>query len=197
MYGIYDNGMVIAKFTAPLSVVSNKPIFVSDSLSLKHRVAKRSAQRWEVSSNLEPLSYNANELFALFVRKGYSETVQITIPQNFGAAAARTSVSTVPTATGSASATSVAVVDNTGIIPVGTFIRFANHSKVYMLTSTLTGAGVMSIFPELRVAVSGTVFSFKTDVLMNCYIETDTVMGMAYSDGILMDLGTVKLVEAV
>lgn len=196
MYGIYENGVVIAKFVAPVSVISNVPIFASDSLSLKRQVAKRPAQRWEVSSNLEPLSYKANDLFALFVQKGHSDVIQITMPQNFGAAALLTTTS-LPTATALGSATSVPVLNNNGLIPRGTFIKFSNHSKIYMLTQNLDGNGNMQIFPELRAAVSSASISYGKSVLMTCKIDTETVTGMSYTDGILMDLGSVKLVEDV
>jgi len=196
MYGIYVNSTVIAQFVAPISVVSNVPIFVVDALSLKRNVSKRPAQRWEILSNLEPLSYDANKLFSLFVKKGHSETISVTMPQNYGAIKTLTTTGS-PTATGTAGNSSVTVASNNGTIPEGTFIKFANHSKIYMLTETLSGNGTMYIFPNLYVSVSGTGFAYKDNVIMTAFIDTDSTTGMVYTDGILMDLGSVKLVESL
>jgi hypothetical protein len=194
MFGIYDGTKVIAKFISPLTVKSNSPIFASDALSLKRTVTKRSAQRWEITAGLEPLSYGANALFTMLVTKGQSEAFNIVMPQNYGAQLLNTSTSS-PAATGSLGASSVSVTGNVGVIPTGTFIKFANHSKVYMLTQDLSNTGTMYIYPNLLVAVAGVGFTHKGDVLMSCLFNSDTVTGMVYTDGILMDMGTVTLVE--
>jgi hypothetical protein len=195
MYGIYEGGKVIARFVAPLSITSNQPVSVSDTLSLKRQINRRSAQRWEISSNLEPLSYDANTLFANLISKGLYNTVTVLVPQNFGAKFKKTATASI-TAIGAANSTQVTISGLTsGIIPTGTFVKFANHSKIYLTTSDTTNAGTMNIFPALRLAVSGTSVTYQDDVIMNCLYDTDTTIGMSYSDGILMDMGTVKLIE--
>jgi hypothetical protein len=193
MYGIYDNGEVIARFTAPLTVKSNQPVFVSDSLSLKRFISKRSAQRWEIETGLEPLTFSAEDLMVNLVTKGYSETVTVLMPQNYGVLKRRTSTGS-PNAAGAAGATNVTISSNSGLIPRGTFVKFSSHSKIYMTTSDLTGNGTLNVFPELRANVSGRIYC-RDDVFMSCLYDTDVVSGMTYSDGIMMDLGTVRLVE--
>lgn len=195
MYGIYNNNKRLAKFVAPTSVISNRPVLMTDALSLKRNTSKRAAHRWEITSNLEPLSFGANELFALFVKKGNFETIDVIVPQNFGVIEARTSSSTALHGTGVAGATSVDVVQNSGIIPAGTMIRFANHTKVYMVASGLNNSGSMEIYPELRVTVTMSRIYHRDDVAMPCLLDTDGVTGMIYTDGILMDLGAIKLIE--
>jgi hypothetical protein len=194
MYGIYDNGKVIAQFAAPMTVRSNQPVFVSDTLSLKRFISRRSAQRWEIEAGLEPLTSSAGDLFVNLVTKGYSETVTVIMPQNYGIVQKRTLSSTPVTATGSAGATSVTVAANTGFMPKGTFVKFSSHSKIYMTTSDRTTNGAVSIYPALSASVSGTMFC-GDDVQLSCLYDTDVVSGMVYSDGIQMDVGTVRLVE--
>jgi hypothetical protein len=196
MFGIYDNGQLIAKFAAPVTVESNQPIMSSDALSLKRTSAVRTAQRWEITSNVEPLTHHANDLFALIVKKGYTETFDIAIPQNYGVTFNRTSKST-PTATGAQYATTLAVINNVGLIPAGCFIKFANHNKIYMLVNDLNGNGSITVYPPLRSAVPANTVMEHIKPIMKCYKETDSVRGMVYSDGIMMDLGTLKFVEAV
>lgn len=199
MYGIYDGSSVIARFTAPITVKTNQPTSVSDTLSLKRQAVRRAAQRWEITSGLEPLSYSGQALFVMLVTKGVSETLQALMPQHFGAKAARTSTSTIAVATAAAAgATQVTIKNNTGLIPKGTFIRFGNHSKVYMTTNDVTNNGTFSLYPPLRTAVAvDATIAFKDDVYLNCRFDQETVSGMVFSDGILMDVGTITLLEDV
>jgi hypothetical protein len=193
MYGIYEGETLVARFVAPATVRSNKPIFASDTLSLKRRVGGRAAHRWEIEANLEPLTTDANALFVNLVTKGASETVTVRLPQNYGVIFKRTSTST-PTAAGVKGATILDVTNNAGLIPMGTFVRFASHSKIYMLSKDLRNSGQMHVFPPLRRNVNET-FAHRDDVVMPCQYDTDTVKGMVYTDGIMMDVGTVKLIE--
>ncbi len=192
-YGISENGVLIARFAAPLQVRSNQPIFSSDTLSLKRSITRRAAQRWEIESNLEPLVGGANDLFVNLVANGYTETVSVRMPQNYGVVLRRTS-SVNPVAVGLKGSTSVAVTGNAGLIPKGTFVRFAGHSKVYMTTADLNNGGTMPIYPSLRANVNE-AFNHRDDVLMPCLWDTDTISGMVFTDGIVMDVGKVKLIE--
>ena len=197
MYGIYENGEVIAQFAAPLTIRSNQPVFVSDTLSLKRFISRRSAQRWEIDAGLIPQSTSAQNLMVSLVTKGYSETVTIIVPQNYGVIKARTATGTA-TGTGSAGSSSVTVSGLIGLIPKGTFVKFSNHSKIYMTTTNVTFvSGVnntISVFPALVSSASGTM-TYADNVQMQCLYDTDVVSGMVYSDGILMDTGQVRLVE--
>jgi hypothetical protein len=197
MYGIYDNGEVIARFAAPMTVRSNQPVFVSDTLSLKRFISRRSAQRWEIDSNLEPLTTDAQDLMVNLVTRGYSETVTVIVPQNYGVIKSRTANGTA-TATGTIGSGQVSVTGLSGLVPKGTFVKFAGHSKVYMTTSDVTFttgiSSTINVFPTLRAAVTGTM-NYKDDVQMQCLYDTDVATGMVYSDGIMMDTGQVKLLE--
>lgn len=194
MYGIYENGKIIAAFVAPLKVISNKPVFVSDALSLKRSTYSRSAQRWEIETNLQPLVETANDLFVNIVTKGKSETVQALMPQNYAVSLKRTSTAVV-TATGLIGSSTVAIIGNNGLIPKGCFVRFSENSKIYMTTANLIGNGNLSIYPPLKKAATGGVMTYKDDVIFECFYDTDVITGMVYTDGILMDTGSIKLIE--
>ena len=197
MYGIYENGVVIARFTAPLMVRSNRPVLSGDALSLKRFTSISTAQRWEIECGLEPLSLSAGDLMVHLVTKGHSEQFTITFPQNYGVSKA-TVRGGAPVANGAINTTYVTVTNHTGTIPSGTFIRFADHSKIYMTTTTLAGEGPVTVFPPLRKTLGvDMAFNYTNDVYGNFYYDTDVVSGMIYTDGILMDLGTVRLVEAL
>ena len=195
MYGIYDDNQVIAQFVAPMTMRSNKPVFVSDTLSLKRQVAVQGAQRWELSTLLMPLSHKAEDLFVNLTVRGHSGTIEIITPQNFGVLQRRTSTATNITATGNRHASSVEITNNFGLIPKGTFVRFVEHSKVYMTTADMVGSGTLNIFPNLLKDVGFENMKHRDDVIMPCVIDTSTVIGMAYTDGVLMDNGTITLLE--
>ena len=195
MYGIYDGNQVIAQFVTPMTMRSNRPVFVSDTLSLKRQAAIQGAQRWELSTLLMPLSHTAEELFVTLTVSGHSETILIITPQNYGVIKRRTSNSNNIRATGTRHSTSVSISNNSGLIPKGTFVRFEGHSKVYMTTSDLSGSGVLNVFPGLLKDVVDENMKHRDDVIMPCMLDTSTVTGMAYTDGILMDNGTILLLE--
>jgi hypothetical protein len=198
MYGIYDNGEVIARFIVPLTVKSNVPIFVSDTLSLNRPVSKRSAQRWEIEANVEPLSLTANSLFVNLVTKGHSETVTVKVPQNYAVIKKNTATGVATIATAAKDATSVAITGISGVLSPGTMVTFESDTKVYMISSSpsINGEGTYGVFPPLRKALTSKVLTYK-EVIMQCTYDTDTISGMTYSDGILMSLGSVKLIEAL
>lgn len=207
-YGIYDGTNVIAEFVTPLTVRSNQPIFVSDTLSLKRSAYKRATQRWELETRLSPLSTSAQELMVNLITNGHSETMQIIMPQNYGAKQAKTATSTVTIFSNASAGVSQVILsansaNNAKKIPKGTFIRFSNHSKVYMVKTDVTLSGslntvALNIYPNLRQSVStGATIKYQDDVIMNAKYDTDTVIGMVYEDGVLMDNGTIKLVEAL
>jgi hypothetical protein len=194
MYGILENGELIATFAAPLTVRNNRPVFASDSLSLKRNVNVRPAQRWEIQANLVPLSTDANELFVKIATSDHYQTIDVKMPQNTGSVHNRVKDPNACYASGSFNGTSVSV-STSGTIPAGTFIRFGNHSKIYLTKTQRVGAGTMTIYPPLIQSVVNQVLYWQDDVVMPCLVDLDTTLGMVYTDGILMDLGTIKLVE--
>jgi hypothetical protein len=199
MYGIYEDGKVIAQFATPLQVVSNVPVFVSDTLSLKRFVSKRPAQRWEIESSVEPFSSNAQNLMVSLITKGSFEAVSVVMPQNYGAVFSRVAVGAGTTLVSGTAGSTQLNLTATGfsrlVIPKGTFIRFQNHAKIYMTTTDVNGSGSINIFPELRVNLSNVGMNWQDNVIGSFFYDTDVIKGMQYSDGILMSIGTLRLVE--
>jgi hypothetical protein len=195
MYGILEDGEVIAEFVAPMTVRSNRKKFQSDTMSLKRKTSRRPSQRWEIETNLMPLTHTANDLFVNFVTCDTTELMQMIMPQNIGVIRRRTSTSAC-TATGVYGALTVDVAGHNGLIPKGCFVRFANHSKVYMTRNNLNIGDVeLGIYPNLRMDVTGVAMAYLDDVIMDSLYDDDTIIGMSFKDGILMDNGVVKILE--
>jgi len=196
MYGIMNEGKLIGVFAAPMSVLSNHPVFQEDSLNLKRHVARRAAQRWEISTAVRPENQDANELFSLLIDKGTVSPIDILVPQNTGSIAKRKTGS--PAIASGLKNQSVIRVETSSIIPKGTFIKFVNHNKLYLtLTDKQSTDTRINIYPALRQNVSNTRFNWEDDVIVPFYLEPSVAIGMVYTDGILMDPGVLKFVEAL
>ena len=198
MYGILKDGQVLAEFVAPLDFLSNQPVMASDALSLKRTASVSPSQRWELECRLMPLSWDANELFVHFTVNGRHKQYTIIVPQNTGVIALRTSKSMGHSCTGARGAASLSLSNWSGNAPAGTFIRFNNDTKIYMITESLkSGSSSVAIYQPLRKAITSGTFNHQDDVQMPVWLDTDNVRGMRYTDGILMDLGVLKFVEAL
>lgn len=196
MYGIYDGNKVIARLVSPISLVSNVPCFVKDSLSLKRDISARAAQRWELTANLEPLSLDANELFVQFVEKGPTTPFKIVIPQNIGVIRKRVKSISTSYATGSFNNDHVNIVTE-GFIPKGTLIKIGSYNKLYMTLTDCNGGGSVAVFPNLRNSFSNSQLHWQDDVIIDMYADTDMIRGMSFTDGILMDNGAIKFIEVL
>jgi hypothetical protein len=196
MYGIYDvnTSTLIAHLVAPVTVRSNQPIYVSDTMSLKRVTNLRAAQRWEIEANLLPI--NNGDLFSEIISKGYTGDVKVLMPQVYGnRLPSNRATGTCSASGGVLAGTTVTIAGANGLIPKGTFLKFGNHDKIYMLKNDVTGSGVGQIYPSLRMAVGGGTLVNHFDTLGTFMFDLDTVLGMVFVDGIRMDNGAVKLVE--
>jgi hypothetical protein len=131
------------------------------------------------------------------------------MPQNMGAKNSRTATPDITVKTTTAATNTQIPLQGVGansphigkVIPMGTFINFGGVGKVYMLTQSITlNVETMTayIYPALRTqAAQGAIMYYKDDVKMNVKYDTDVVRGMVYEDGILMDNGVIKLIEAL
>jgi len=194
LYGIHKNGEVIARFVAPLTVRSVVPVFASDTLSLKRKAARRKAHRWEINAGLEPLVNGGGSLFAMFIDTDVTDSFEVIMPQHYGNILSRRMLNITATATGSENSENISV-SNTGFIPAGTFIKFANHNKIYATLENCTNSENIRIKPRLLQPVSNTAFKWGDDVIMKSMFELNVVVGMQYTDGILHEMKNVTIIE--
>jgi hypothetical protein len=194
-----------AIFAAPLSVSSNQPAFVSDTISLRRRVASQDAQRWEVESSIKPTNDSAAFIVSSIVA-GYTEKIYARMPQIYGIKSLESQIDDTGevltlTTVGTASIGSN-IFTCTGIrshnFASGEFIQFDTDSKVYIVIDPgVNGVGVI-ISPKLRLPVyPDTIVKFGSKVTLAARYDTTMTLGMKYIDGILVDPGTIKLVEAL
>ena len=190
---------LLIKFSTPLSVISNQPAFASDSMSLRRVVSGQQVQRWEIEANLSP-SNDSADFLVHSVDKGYSGIVHIRMPQVFRPASQKTPVVAL---TASAAAVGATTINATGFgtgqnMAKGEFISFGSSPKVYLVTISGTEGSGVGIYPPLVSAVTGgTTINIGDRVTMYARYDTNTQLGIRYSDGIMSDPGSVKFIEAL
>jgi hypothetical protein len=189
---------------APLTIESNEPVFVADTVNLRQQRASQGAQRWELSFQIQ--TKDIEEDYFVGIVTGINTAKTMVMPQLF-------SVDKKVTVTNNGSANSAsagasAVLINFSIanrlLPKGSFIKFADHSKIYMVTSNVTTQTTpvsVSIYPELRqnISISTTVYHPGSSIkpTLQYYRDLETLQGITYEDGVLVNPGTIKLIEAL
>jgi len=197
----YKNSQILA----PVSIVSNEPMFDMTTVSLKTRRASQGHQRWELSFNIQPTDNNIEEALLASVDNLNSETMvmpqMLSVVDRFSFSGAAT-VST----TALANATTVSISDtvtNSGTIPKGYFIKFNTSDKIHIVTSDATfdssGTGVsVNIYPKLTEDInSGSQLLTGNSVVFSYYKDINNQTGITFTDGVLANPGTITLLEAI
>jgi hypothetical protein len=207
----------IAVFTAPLTVNQDIVQSASDTLSLKRLFSASTAQRWTIGAGLfDPNFYTAFDLS--FITKNTSGYFYIKMPPVLKpiSKAVGKSVGTFENDTDYVNSFGYGVVNemktttsfdvtlsSLARVFVGDYLRFNNHSKIYKIISVVDVPGIVpnkvniGIYPSIRNANSITRAYFGEHAIMRAYIDLDNIKGLSYSDGILVDTGVIKFVEAL
>jgi hypothetical protein len=188
---------------APLTIRSNEPVFVADTISLKQQRASQGAQRWELDFQIQ--TKDIEEDYFVTMVTGIEEAKSMVMPQLLAVDKKITVTNNGVPSTTAAGANTVNINFNqTGFLPKGSFIQFSNHNKIYMTTTnvnTITAAVAVPIYPSLRLAVNtiNQVYHPKSGIKpsFQYFRSLDTLQGITYEDGVLVNPGTIKLIEAL
>ena len=187
-----------AKVLAPFSITSNDPVFDVDTVSLSKQRVSQGAQRWELSfSTVTSGTTEADMLVGVI--DGITSAETMVMPQLPSVARLNTASASLVISAGAAAGASAVTVVSDGIISKGSFIKFSNHTKIYMVTADVAAGTVpVSIYPSLRSAVTvSDVVNTGASVSLSFYRDVSNLRGLTFTDGILSSTGTVNLVEAL
>jgi len=195
-----------AQILAPLTIVSNEPMFDVDTVSLKKQRASQDVQRWELTfSTIGEPSTQAEMLISSVV--GIESTDTMVMPQLPSIDSGNTlSVSGADLNAAANAGDTTIYLDNdvqTGKALKGTFVKFSNHDKLYMLTNDvdfdLGGGNVtVNLYPKLRTSLATTdSMRFGSDVVLTYYTSIDNQTGITFTDGVLSNAGSISLIEAL
>ncbi len=145
----------------------------STTISGRTQVRTIGGQKWEFSAKYNPMTRAEFQPVFAFVtsQQGSLGTFSIVPPVIGSTSGTATGTALVNGAT-SAGATSVPVDGFTGTIKAGDFVRFG-HTKVYMVTADIDGAGDLSIEPALITAVSDDETMTYNDVAFTMRLRND------------------------
>lgn len=191
-----------AEILAPFTIMSNEPMFDIDTVSLKKLRATQNAQRWELSFEVLNADNPTDLLLSSLVN---SDQVSTMIMPQFKEVYDATTCSNSPRVLTAASAgAGTIVVDKasaSGLLPKGSFVKFSNHDKLYILTENLnmsSGTTRAKIYPALTRSVGiNTSLNFLENCEISYFRDISDLKGITFSDGILSNIGTVNLVEAL
>jgi len=187
---------------APLTIQSTDVVVSSETVTLKRLIHKTDAQRWDLSFGIVT-NDNEDAIFLAMLENAYTVKT-MDMPQ-------LKKVDDTTTMTGSlsvsvnyvAGATSIQANNTSGgVLPKGSFIQFANHTKVYVVKSDyLTNGSSLAIYPALKQDVSGSTLvyygNFSTKPQLSYLRDDSELSGITYSDGILVSIGAVTIKEVV
>ena len=92
-------------------------------------------------------------------------------------------------------------LDESSRIFLGNFIQFAGHDKIYLIKKinsiSVNTANVEIMPPLISTVANAEAITLGSSIVAEMNYEIDNVFGITYSDGILTDPGTVRLVEAL
>lgn len=151
--------------TSPISnginIKSNQTTIVSTSISGRRQARQLQNQRWEMSVSFPPMSRaNFAPIFAFInSQRGRKESFTYTPPiidDALGTETGSVLVNGVHAVGDTTIAMDAFAGDGAGRFKAGDFIKFANHSKVYMVVSDVTSssnAATVTIEPPLTTAL--------------------------------------------
>lgn len=193
-----------AQILTPLSIISNEPVFDMTTVSLKTQRAGQGHQRWELSFNVTNEKEDHVDTFLASFQD--LETTDTMIMPQLPEVDKQVTVNTNSRSIGAFAAAGVSSVSisrsNNGLVPKGSFIKFSNSDKIYILTAdlNLSGTGTVnaSIYPNLKKALTTSdSIKFKSDVVLTYHRNIDNQTGITFTDGVLSNIGSISLIEAL
>jgi len=192
------DGEISVVFSTPLTLRSNQPVFAADTISLRRRTSAQVAQRWEIDAMTAPTN-DSNNFLIHSVLYGHHGVFGVRMPQT--PRAGLSDLNDVCTLADDALENQSTIVLDWAVggsesIKPGEFINIGYDTKVYLVIAA--GGDELTVFPPLRLnSYTGDSVRHGDAVTMLAKFDTDTVIGMTFVDGILMDPGTVKIIEAL
>tara|TARA_R100001460_G_scaffold73915_4_gene114841 strand:- start:594 stop:1199 length:606 start_codon:yes stop_codon:yes gene_type:complete len=162
-----------------------RPTLVNQSLSGRRAVRQIGSQYFMFTVSMPPMNQdNAMDIFAFLQKqKGSFESFQIKIPlQNRGAEKSSTAVKVV----GSHSATDSTIAldgfsaSTSGVLKAGDLIKFAGHTKVYMVQSDIdsdgSGAATVLIEPGIVTTLADNEVVTMNQPDITVYLTSEDIM---------------------
>ena len=174
-----------------LSFRNVRPTLINHALSGKRVVRQIGGQYFSLSVSMPPMKVDdANSIFAFLQKqKGSFETFTIQHPiDNRGAGKSETDilVNGSQNAADSTIALDGFAASTTGVLKAGDLIKFANHTKVYMVTDDANasgGAATINISPNLVAALADNEAVTVNKPSYTVYLASNEIMYVTDASG--------------
>jgi hypothetical protein len=173
-----------------LQFQDNRPILLNQTLSGKKSARQIGSQYFSFTVQMPPLKQEkAQEIFAFLQKqKGGFENFTIAAPlDNLGASKSETDILVNSTHTVGTSAINMdGFSQTTGALKAGDLIKFASHSKVYMVQDDVDasgGAGVVNISPNLVAALADNEAVTVNKPSFTVYLSNDEILYSTDANG--------------
>ena len=172
------------KFRA-INFQDNRPVLVNQTLSGKKSARQIGGQYFSFTVQMPAMAQeNGQKIFAFLQKqKGAFENFTIQYPlTNLGSDKAQTDIASVgvQAAQDATIAMDGFTASTAGVLKAGDMIKFANHTKVYMVqddvTSNGSGAATVSISPNLVSALADNEAVTVNQPSLTVYLSTGEVM---------------------
>jgi len=166
-----------------LNFKDNRPTLLNQTISGRKQVRQIGSQYFSFTVQMPPLQQEkAQEVFAFLQKqKGSFEDFTIVAPlDNLGASKSETDI--LVNGVHSVSDNTIAMdgfSQTTGALKAGDLIKFANHSKVYMVESDVNasgGAATVTISPNLVSSLADNEAVTVNKPEFTVYLESDEIM---------------------
>lgn len=166
-----------------LNFKDNRPTLLNQTISGRKQVRQIGSQYFSFTVQMPPLQQEkAQEIFAFLQKqKGSFENFTIAAPlDNLGASKSETDI--LVNGVHSVSDNTIAMdgfSQTTGALKAGDLIKFANHSKVYMVESDVNasgGAATVTISPNLVSSLANNEAVTVNKPEFTVYLESDEIM---------------------
>jgi hypothetical protein len=133
-----------------INVVSKHKNLMSEAISGRVQVRAIGGQKWQFTAKYNPMTRVEFMPVYSFVtaQQGMLGTFTI-VPPVISSTSGTASGTALVNGNHAIGDRTITVDGFTGSLKAGDFVKFANHSKVYMLTADRSGAGTMTIEPAL------------------------------------------------
>lgn len=133
-----------------INVISKHKNLMSEAISGRVQVRSIGGQKWQFTAKYNPMTRAEFMPVYSFVtaQQGMLGTFTI-VPPVISSTSGTASGTALVNGNHAIGDSTITVDGFTGSLKAGDFVKFANHSKVYMLTADRSGAGTMTIEPAL------------------------------------------------
>lgn len=139
---------------AAINLQSKSRNVTSETKSGRMQVRSTGSQQWQFTAQYTTLTRDTfMPVYAFCVSQGGQlGTFEVT-PTEISSSRGSITGTMLTSETGELDETALNVDGFSGTIKAGDFVKFNNHTKVYMVTTDLTGSGILNITPGLKETV--------------------------------------------